>query len=162
MKVAEAKEQFIQDWGILAGNWGIPRTMGQVHALLLVNKEPLSAEEIMNALAISRGNCNGTVRDLLQWGLVYKTTIAGERREYFAAEKDMWKVAQLIARERRRRELEPVIKGIAKYQKLEGPKQEVKDFQEMIKDIQSIANIADKALELLSKAGITAFLKGLH
>src|ERR1700741_4977652 len=101
MKYNEAKDKFIQTWGTLGSSWGISRTMAQVHALLLISPEPLSTEEIMEDLKISRGNSNMNVRDLIDWGLVYKELKAGERKEFFRAEKDIWKVAKQIIKERR-------------------------------------------------------------
>jgi DNA-binding transcriptional regulator GbsR (MarR family) len=72
MKLEEAKQQFIQNWGVLGTQWGINRTMAQIHALLLVSSKPLSADDIMSQLQISRGNTNMNVRDLLDWGIVEK------------------------------------------------------------------------------------------
>src|SRR5690349_15247451 len=99
MELKEAKEKFIHAWGTLATNWGINKTMAQVHALLLVSPEPLNAEEIMAELNISRGNANMNLRDLMDWGIVSKIHKSGERREYFWAEKDIWEVAKQIAKE---------------------------------------------------------------
>src|SRR5688500_17675263 len=105
MKLAEAKSQFIQAWGTLGSKWGINRTMAQLHALLIVSPDPLSAEELMEALNISRGNANMNIRDLMDWGLVEKIHKPGDRKEYFSAEKDIWKVTKQVARERKKREL---------------------------------------------------------
>src|SRR5438046_438408 len=110
MKYNEAKDKFIQVWGKLGSSWGINRTMAQVHALLLISPEPLSDEDIMEELKISRGNANMNLRELINWGLVEKEHVKGERREFFSAEKDIWKVAMQIAKERKKRELEPVQK----------------------------------------------------
>lgn len=162
MKIADAKAQFILDWGILAGNWGLSRTIGHVHGLLLVSPKPLATDDIMSELSISRGNCNGTVRELIQWGVVSKTFLPGQRKEYFQAEKDIWKVAQLVARERKRRELDPLAAALAKYHKLEGPKQEVKEFQDLLSSMQTISDMASRALELLGKSGLLGFLKGFQ
>ena len=109
MKLDEAKEKFIQAWGTLGSNWGISRTMAQVHALLLVSPEPLSAEDVMEQLQISRGNANLNLRALIDWGLVQKELRPGERKEFFAAEKDIWKVFRQVVKERRKRELEPML-----------------------------------------------------
>ena len=79
MKLKEAKEQFIHAWGTLGSNWGINKTMAQVHALLLVSPDPLSAEEIMAELNISRGNANMNLRELIEWGIVNKIHKSGER-----------------------------------------------------------------------------------
>ena len=113
MQVNEAKQQFIQAWGTLGSNWGINRTMSQVHALLLLAEEPLSTDEIMADLQISRGNANMNVRALIEWGLVSKILKPGDRKEYFVAEKQISKVARQIARERRKRELQPVLTTLA-------------------------------------------------
>jgi DNA-binding transcriptional regulator GbsR (MarR family) len=103
MKLAEAKNQFISSWGVLATQWGINRTMAQIHALLMISPDPLSQDDIMAELSISRGNVNMNIRELIDWGLVERVLIAGERREYFTAEKDIHKVAMQVAKERKRR-----------------------------------------------------------
>ncbi len=92
MKLAEAKQQFISSWGAFGTHWGINRTMASIHALLLVSPDPLSQDDIMEQLNISRGNVNMNIRDLIDWGLVERILLQGERREYFSAEKDIWKV----------------------------------------------------------------------
>src|SRR5271163_2942662 len=91
MQLAEAKAKFIADWGRFGTNWGINRTMAQIHALLLVSPDALSAEEVMEQLSISRGNANMNLRELMDWGLVQKVIVPGERKEFFSAEKDIWK-----------------------------------------------------------------------
>src|SRR5271154_3821415 len=122
MKLEEAKAQFIQAWGKLGSEWGINRTMAQVHALLLVTPEALSTEEIMEQLSISRGNANMTVRDLIGWGLVEKQLKQGERKEFFYADKDTWNIARQVAKERRKRELDPVIKVLDELASVKGDK----------------------------------------
>jgi DNA-binding transcriptional regulator GbsR (MarR family) len=106
MKLEEAKEEFIQAWGALGSSWGINRTMSSIHALLMANNEPLSTEDIMAALQISRGNANMNTRALIEWGLVKKHRIAGDRKEFFVAGKDVWEMARQIAKERRQRNSE--------------------------------------------------------
>src|SRR6201995_6007064 len=110
MELPEAKKKFIEAWSKLGSEWGVNRTMAQVHALLLVSPEALTTEEVMESLSISRGNANMTLRELMSWGLVEKQLKAGERKEYFFADKDTWTIARQVAKERRKRELDPVIK----------------------------------------------------
>jgi DNA-binding transcriptional regulator GbsR (MarR family) len=107
MKLSEAKQQFISSWGAFGTHWGINRTMAQMHALLMVSPDPLTQDDVMEELNISRGNVNMNMRDLISWGLVERMILSGERREYFTAEKDIWKVATQIIRERKKRELDP-------------------------------------------------------
>jgi DNA-binding transcriptional regulator GbsR (MarR family) len=161
MDIIEAKEQFIQAWGTLGSSWGISRTMAQIHALLLVSSEPLSTEDIMEKLQISRGNTNMTVRELIDWGLVYKEIIVGERREFFIAEKDMWQVSRCILRERKKRELDPLKRVFDNLAQISSNQQtkDNQDFTKLIKDIQTLSEGADTILTKLIKVEKNWFLE---
>src|SRR6201996_3477957 len=137
MQLAEAKARFIADWGRFGSNWGINRTMAQIHALLLIRPEALSAEDVMTELNISRGNANMNLRELIDWGLVQKVLIPGERREFFAAEKDIWKVARQIVKERKKRELDTMLPVLKELSEVEGDKRDksVKTFTDTINNI---------------------------
>jgi len=153
MKLTEAKEQFILNWGVLGTQWGINRTMAQIHALLLVSSQPLSADDIMAQLQISRGNTNMNVRELMDWGLAEKILKPGERKEFFTAEKDIWTVAMRIIKERKRREVEPILNALNQLKDVEGEKndKEVKMFVDTINDIQKFANQASRGVDGLVK-----------
>ena len=110
MEFKEAKNKFVQTWGALGSQWGINKTMAQIHALLMVCSEPVSMEDIMEELQISRGNASMNLRALMDWGIVYKEYKAGERREFFTAEKDLDELAVKISRERSKREIKPALK----------------------------------------------------
>ncbi|MGZ3750850.1 MAG: GbsR/MarR family transcriptional regulator [Mucilaginibacter sp.] len=154
MELAEAKQKFIEAWGKLGSEWGINRTMAQVHALLLITPTELTTEEIMEALRISRGNANMTLRDLMSWGLVEKRHKPGERKEYFYADKDTWTIARQVAKERRKRELDPMIKILDELAKVKGEKNdpEFKTFNKSVTDINKLAKNVDKTLETMLKA----------
>jgi DNA-binding transcriptional regulator GbsR (MarR family) len=104
----EAVARFIEFWGEMATNWGINRTMAQIHALLYCADEPLNTDDIMERLEISRGNANMNLRSLTDWNLVTKTRRPDSRKDYYEAEKDVWHITAQIIRERERREIEPV------------------------------------------------------
>lgn len=154
MKLSEAKQQFISNWGAFGTQWGINRTMAQIHALLLVSVDPLTQDEIMEELSISRGNVNMNIRDLIGWGLVDRVIISGERKEYFTAEKDIWKVATQIIRERKKRELDPMIRLLTQLENIEGDKKdkEIQQFTQVIGSIKKLGLQADKALDTMIKA----------
>lgn len=160
MKLAEAKQQFISSWGVFATQWGINRTMAQIHALLMVSPDSLSQDDIMEQLSISRGNVNMNIRELIDWGLVDRVLIPGERREYFTAEKDIWKVASQVARERKRRELDPMMKLMAQLEEVEGDKKDkhVKQFVDTVSSIKRFGGQADKMLDMIIKADENWFL----
>ena len=155
MQLDEAKEKFIASWGSLGSNWGVSRTMAQVHALLMISEEPMSAEDVMGALNISRGNTNMSIRSLIDWGLVEKLHKLGERKEFFQAEKDMWKVATRIARERRKRELAPIMSVLEQVKEVEvsdGNKQEAGMFLKQMNEIENFASRIDRMMAKLDQA----------
>lgn len=163
MKLSEAKAQFISSWGAFGTHWGINRTMAQIHALLLISPEPITQDNIMEQLNISRGNVNMNTRDLIDWGLVERVLIPGERKEFFSAEKDIWKVATQIIKERKKRELDPMLKLLGQLEQIDGDKKDkhVKQFVDTIGGIRKFGNQADKVLEVMIKADETWFLGSL-
>lgn len=154
MKLAEAKEQFIQSWGVLGSQWGINRTMAQVHALLLVASGPLSTDDIMQELSISRGNANMNIRELMDWSLVQKVIVPGDRKEYFTAEKDIWKVSMYIMQQRKKRELDPMLKVLSQINNVEEDKKnpDVKAFIQTVDNIKKFAGQAEKTMDVMIKA----------
>lgn len=163
MKLTEAKQQFISSWGAFGTHWGINRTMAQIHALLLVSPDPLTQDDIMEELTISRGNTNMNIRELINWGLVDRVLISGERKEFFSAEKDIWKVVKQIVKERKKRELEPMLQLLDKLEAVEGDKKdkEVKTFVDTISGIKKLGRQADKTLDTMIRAEESWFVGAL-
>jgi len=163
MDLEKNKDKFVEIWGSLGSQWGINRTMAQIHALLLVSNHPQSTEDIMANLKISRGNANMNTRSLIDWGLVHKVLKHGERREYFIAENDMWEVARKIAKERRKRELSPLIDKLhvlGDFKAQKGNKEE-KHFKNLVEEITEIATKSDKFLKKVEKADQNWFTNAL-
>lgn len=113
-----AQDRFIAFWGEMGTRWGVQRAMAEVHALLFIAGEPLSAEEIMERLSISRGSVSTTLKQLVEWGLVQRVKpraasgVRADRREYHQAEQDVWKLFYTILRARKRREFDPLIEEL--------------------------------------------------
>lgn len=154
MTLSEAKQQFIGSWGAFGTHWGINRTMAQIHALLMISVDAITQEDIMEQLTISRGNVNMNIRELIDWGLVQRVIVTGERKEYFTAEKDSWKVATQIIKERKKRELDPMIKLLGQLENIDGDKKdkEIKQFTDTIAGIKKMGSQADKILDMMVKA----------
>lgn len=159
MEYQLAKEKFLQAWGTVGSDWGISRTMAQIHALLLIAPEPLCVKDIMDELKISIGNTNMNLRALMDWGLVYKELKPGERKEYFIAEKDMWDVVRKIITNRKRRELEPVLKVLDEVSAVQGETPEIAEFLKMVQEIRLFSSKADALLETLLKTDSDWFVK---
>ncbi len=163
MKLLEAKQQFISSWGAFGTHWGINRTMAQIHALLLVSADPMTQDDIMEELDISRGNTNMNIRELINWGLAERVILQGERKEFFIAEKDIWKVVKQIVKERKKRELDPMLKLLDQLEEVEGDKRDkhIKTFVDTMSGIKRLGKQADKTLDVMIRADETWFVGSL-
>jgi len=162
MKLEEAKQKFINSWGAFGTQWGINRTMAQIHALLLLSTAPVTQDDIMEQLSISRGNVNMNIRDLIGWGLVERVIVSGERKEYFTADKNIWKVATHIIKERKKRELDPMLKLLSQLENIEDKKETgAKEFLTVVNDIKKLSSHADTILDLMIKAEENKFISGV-
>jgi DNA-binding transcriptional regulator GbsR (MarR family) len=159
MELEEAKSKYIEAWGSLGSSWGVSRTMAQVHALLMIATDPLSTEEIMDALKISRGNVNMNIRALMDWGLADKVLVPGERKEYFKTDKDPMKLAVQVAKERKRRELEPIIKILNEIKTVESNSPEAKEFKKVNAELLQFANQAESVINLFITSNENWFFK---
>ncbi len=159
MTYEEGKQKFLQAWGTLGSDWGINRTMAQIHALLLIAPNAMSVQDIMEDLQISIGNVNMNLRALMDWGLVYKQLKPGERKEFFVAEKDMWDVVRKIIIQRKRRELEPVLKILNEVSAVDTQTPEALEFVKVLQEIRLFSGKADSLLETLLKSDSDWFVK---
>lgn len=148
MNYEEAKDKFINTWGSLGTLWGINKAMAQIQALLFISTKPLSMEEIMEELKISRGNTSMNLRQLMDWGIVTKELIPGERKEFFTTEKDVEELAKTIARERSRREIKPVIKVLKDISSIKNDGNE--NTRELIKQTKALHELTKNADSLIN------------
>ena len=152
MQFKEAKNKFVQTWGALGSQWGINKTMAQIHALLMISNEPVSMEDIMEELQISRGNASMNIRALMDWGIAYKEYKPGERREFFTAEKDLDELAVKISRERSKREIKPALKGLKEVSSIDANKtDEEKHFVEQTTKLYDFVLKADTILDKMTE-----------
>ncbi len=161
MKLNEQQQKFVHTWGTLGTNWGINKTMAQLHALLMISEKPMSTEQMMDTLQISRGNTNMNVRALVEWGLASKEMISGDRKDFYSAKKDIWVVARQIAKQRRKRELEPVIAALVELKGGTEVNRENEELLNRVNDIEDFAIKVDNMLEKFEKSDENWFYKVL-
>ena len=153
-QLSKARDEFVAQWGIMGSAWGINRTMAQIHALLMTSDQALTTDDVMAELKISRGNAHQNLRDLVGWGLVRSVIRKGERKEYFEAEKDIWRMFCIVSRERKRREVEPALKALQVCEEqtrgLRGDKAVA--FNKQIKALATFVGQADSILERVSRS----------
>lgn len=162
MNYLESKKRFVDAWGALGNSWGVPRTMSQIHALLMIAPKPLSSDDIMSELGISRGNVSMGLRALEDWGIVFKEYVPGDRKKYYRAEKDIWKISTQIAKERKRKELDPLIDVLKEVEDINDPqanKADLAEMNKMTKELKDFATQADKMMSKFIKAERNWFFK---
>ena len=108
-KLTSVQEKFILHWGAMGTQWGINRTVAQIHALLYISPTPLNAEEIAETLAVARSNVSTSLWELQSWGIVKTVPVLGERRDHFESIKDVWELFRVVLDERKRREVDPTL-----------------------------------------------------
>jgi DNA-binding transcriptional regulator GbsR (MarR family) len=110
--LAPVAQKFILHWGEMGTRWGINRTVAQVHALLYLSPRPVPADEIAATLSVARSNVSTSLRELQGWGIVRVVHVLGDRRDHFECIKDVWEMFRIVAEERKRREIDPVVQAI--------------------------------------------------
>ncbi|NNM85142.1 MAG: MarR family transcriptional regulator [Phycisphaerales bacterium] len=154
--LAQARREFVDLWGQMAPHWGISRAMAQIHAVLMVWPSPMTAEQIMIELHISRGSVSMVLRDLETWGIVRRSSNAGDRKDYFSSEDDVWTIFSNIFRERKRRELDPLMNRLDQCLILAGAKptdeSERLFYEAYVRRLESLAGFFRVFHRLLSRA----------
>ena len=172
-KLREAQDTFIRRWGEMGATWGINRTMAEIHALLYIVGQPCCTDDVMDRLHISRGNASMSLRALCDWGIVRRLHKRGERREYFESLTDVWEMFSIIAAERKRREMDPVLETIKQCQAMldesslgkAGAKQEaVQVTRQRLAGMEDFMTVTNKIFQQFignAKSGLTKVVKVL-
>ncbi len=160
----QARALFVRRWGEMAASWGISRTMAEIHATLFISSESLCTDDLMESLQVSRGNVSMNLRQLVNWGLIHRAHRKGDRKEYFLAESDIWSMFEIITRERRRREVEPIVEALVKCREMiQGDtddadaqtKAERREFDRRLKDMQQFFTTMNSVFNVVVRAGKT-------
>lgn len=151
MNLDEAKKKFIHSWGNLAVDWGVNKAMGQVHGLLIISDKPICTNMMMELLHLSRGAVNMSVNSLLDWDLIHKVHIEGERKDFFRAEKDPFKMFVAVLEHRKRKELDPLLKVLCEVRNVEGNCEQCTNIKNIVDDIYNFTKIADTAIQRLTQ-----------
>lgn len=162
-KIDKVKEMFVNEWGVLSTAWGINRTVAQVHATLMAEPDAVTTDEVMTKLSISRGNAHSSLKELVAWGVVKKAVKKGLRKEYYIAEKDPWKILCSIAKERRKREIEPTLAILQTcLDELKSSKDsESEAFMKLLQELHEFILIGDRLLEKVGNSEKSMMMKML-
>ncbi len=164
--VSGARNLFIRRWGEMAASWGIGRTMAEIHAMLYLAPEPVCTDDVMEQLEISRGSASTNLRELTNWGLIHRSHRRGDRKEYFEAEKDVWQMFDTIARERRRREVQPIVETLERClamidtERIETDSElrQAEAYRARFTDIHEFCEMMNLLFNLINKAGASGLV----
>ena len=172
-QLRNVQDTFIRRWGEMGQTWGINRTMAEIHALLYITGQPLCTDDVMERLNISRGNASMSLRALCDWGIIRRLHKRGERREYFESLEDVWEMFSIIAAERKRREMDPVLETIKQCQKMidesslgkSAAKQEpIRITRERLAGMEEFMSVTNKIFQQFignAKSGLTKVVRVL-
>src|SRR5215467_12018685 len=108
-RLLEVENQFVGLWRTMSSLWGVSPTMAEIHGLLYISGAALSMDDIMDKLGISRGNVSMNLSKLVEWGLVRRVHKRGDRKDYYESLSDVWEMFTLVANQRKRREIDPIL-----------------------------------------------------
>ena len=111
-RLSDLEDRFVDLWRTMSSLWGVSPTTAQIHGLLYITGQALSMDDIMERLGISRGNVSMNVNTLVEWGLVQRVHRRGDRRDYYESLSDVWEMFTLLAAQRKRREVDPILKTL--------------------------------------------------
>ena len=145
-----AHEAFIEEWGRMSTSWGINRTMAHIHALLFITGEPMTMDQIIERLKISRGSASTNLRQLMDWGVVRRYRPPGERRDLYVADLDAITMVARVVRERKRRELDPTVAALRHCSHIAPPPSEderAETFHRRVNELLEVFAMVDFASE---------------
>jgi DNA-binding transcriptional regulator GbsR (MarR family) len=162
MKVSQMTLSLILHFGEMGSRWGLNRTLGQMYALIVLTEAPLNADQISEALQISRSNVSMGLKELKSWNLIKLQHIQGDRKEYFSAPSDVWEIARTLIIERRKRELDPTLTTL-RDALLQEPVTETDEYaQKRVKemhDLMEMVTMWSNELQDMSSEKLAALLK---
>jgi DNA-binding transcriptional regulator GbsR (MarR family) len=172
-QIRTAQDLFIRRWGEMGQTWGINRTQAEIHAFLYITGQPQCTDDVMDRLNISRGNASMSLRALCDWGIIRRLHKRGERREYFESLTDVWEMFSIIAAERKRREMDPVLETIRQCQqmldeaslgKAAAKREDVQLTRQRLAGMEEFMEVTNKIFQQFignAKSGLTRVVKVL-
>lgn len=152
MELTDISRRFIVHWGEMGTNWGVNRSVAQVHALLYVHGQPLHAEDIADTLVLARSNVSNSLKELLNWRLIRVTHLLGDRRDYYETSGDVWELFRTIVRERKEREFDPTVALLRELAADPGLENESPALQDRLRStlalMQTLGSWSDEMLRL--------------
>lgn len=161
MKITKTVEDFILFWGEMGVRWGVNRSVAQIHALLYLSEDPMSADEIQDSLKLARSNVSNSIKELLSWKLIELVHIMGDRKDRFKAYEHPWDMFLCIVEGRKQREIDPTLEMLRRCsEEMKKDKETPKEVKEKIEELHGFLEDTNRWFEDM-KSIPTPVLKGL-
>lgn len=161
-KLTPVQEKFILHWGKMGTQWGINRTVAQIHALLFISPKPLNAEEIAQTLSVARSNVSTSLWELQGWGIIRTVHVMGDRRDHYESIKDVWEMFRVVLDERKRREVDPTLamlrECVAEAEKTKGDEYTRERLSELLGFFETVTGWYEQ-IRQLSTGALMKFVK---
>ena len=162
MKTTPMVQSLVLHFGEMGSRWGLNRTLGQMYAVIVLTEAPLNADQISEALQISRSNVSMGLKELKSWNLIKLQHIPGDRKEYFSAPSDIWEIARTLVVERRKRELDPTLSTL-RDALMEQPSNESDEYTQrrvqQMHDLMEMVTLWTNEMQGMSSEKLSALLK---
>ncbi|HNX96564.1 MAG TPA: transcriptional regulator [Candidatus Aminicenantes bacterium] len=143
MALSVNQERFVDLWGSMGVFWGINRSMARIHAYILLSPHPVTLDEVVAQLTISKGNASMSLNELRHWGVIHRSHQRGDRRDYYTAEPDTWTMLFQIAKERKRREFDPALDALRDLLG-EGECDATPEVAERLQELEKLMSLGDR------------------
>lgn len=111
-ELQRAQQTFIQGMSRISHFWGFPKAMGAIYGAVYLSAAPLSLDEIVERVGVTKGAVSTNVRTLERLGMVHKQLQLGDRKDYYSAETDFWKIVRMVLREREKQEFDVALRTV--------------------------------------------------
>ena len=143
----QPRDHFIQGMSRISSFWGFPKAMGAIYGAIYLSPNPLSLDEIVEQVGVSKGAVSTNVRQLERLSMMHKHLQVGDRKDYYTAETDFWKMVRSILQQREQHEFDKAISTVS--ESLEMIEQSGKDpelnrfYQERMESMQTFFKTLD-------------------
>jgi DNA-binding transcriptional regulator GbsR (MarR family) len=110
--VHDLQHGIMETMGKITSFWGFSKIMGQLYGLLYLSPKALTLDEMAENLAISKGNVSINIRALDRWNMVRQVWVKGDRKDFYEAETDFWKIIRGVLKEREKKEFDNALASI--------------------------------------------------
>jgi HTH-type transcriptional regulator, glycine betaine synthesis regulator len=110
--VRDARTHFIESTGRIAQFWGFPKALGGIYGAIFLSPTSVSLDSLVGEVGVTKGAVSTHVRALESLQLIIRETKLGDRKDYYTAEPDLWRVVKNVLGQREKVEFDRALRGV--------------------------------------------------